>query len=140
MVPKLYLGVEWIGLERVLPDYQVPPECGASVSFLGIARSAPEDGDVKELHYEAFPEMALKVMQEIRQEAIQTFNVKEIYIHHRLGVVKVGEPSFLVVVFGGHREETFKACRYVVDEVKKRVPIWKKEVFSDGKGEWVLGG
>jgi len=54
-------------------------------------------------------------------------------------VVKVGEPSFLVVVYGGHREETFSACRYVVDEVKKRAPIWKKEVYKDGKGEWILG-
>ncbi len=140
MVPKVYLGVEWIGLERVLSSYSVPPECGACVSFLGIARSAPEDKGVLELHYEAFPEMALKKMEEIRQRAMKEFGVKEILVHHRLGVVRVGEPSFLVVVFGGHREETFRACRFVVDEVKRQVPIWKKEVFSDGKGEWVLGG
>lgn len=139
MVPNVYIGVEWIGAERILSHYSVPQDCGASVIFLGIARSAPEDGDVKELHYEAFPEMAIKVMQEIREEAIKLFSVKEIFIHHRLGVVKVGEPSFLVCVFGGHRDETFKACRYVVDEVKKRAPIWKKEVFSDGRGQWVLG-
>lgn len=139
MVPKIYLGVEWIGAERLLSHYQVPHECGASVIFLGIARSAPEDGDVAELHYEAFPEMAVKVMEEIREEALKAFPIKEVFIHHRLGVVRVGEPSFMVVVFGGHRDESFKACRYVVDEVKKRVPIWKKEVFKDGKGEWVLG-
>lgn len=139
MVPRVYIGVEWIGLERILSDFSVPKECGANVSFLGIARSAPEDGNVEELHYEAFPEMALKVMEEIRQEAFKLFGVKEIFVHHRLGLVKVGEPSFLVCVFGGHRDETFKACRYVVDEVKKRAPIWKKEVFSDGKGQWVLG-
>jgi molybdopterin synthase catalytic subunit len=139
MVPNVYIGVEWIGAERILSDYRVPQDCGANVIFLGIARSAPEDGDVKELHYEAFPEMAIKVMQEIREEALKLFSVKEIFIHHRLGVVEVGEPSFLVCVFGGHRDETFKACRYVVDEVKKRAPIWKKEVFSDGKGQWVLG-
>lgn len=139
MVPAVYIGVEWIGAERVLQEYAPPEECGAGVVFLGIARSAPEDGPVCELHYEAFPEMALKVMEEIRQEALKLFGVKEVIVHHRLGVVKVGEPSFLVAVFGGHREETFKACRYVVDEVKKRAPIWKKEVFKDGKGEWVLG-
>jgi molybdopterin synthase catalytic subunit len=139
MVPVVYIGVEWIGVERVLQEYAVPEDCGAIVVFLGIARSAPEDGPVVELHYEAFPEMALKVMDEIRKEALKLFPVKEVMVHHRLGVVKVGEPSFLVVVFGGHREETFKACRYVVDEVKKRVPIWKKEVFKDGKSEWVLG-
>lgn len=139
MVPRVYLGVEWIGAERVLSSYQVPKECGASLVFLGIARSAPEDGPVVELYYEAFPEMAIKVMEEIREEALNLFPVKEVFIHHKLGIVRVGEPSFMVVVFGGHRDETFRACRYVVDEVKKRVPIWKKEVFEDGKSEWVLG-
>ncbi|MCS7171224.1 MAG: molybdenum cofactor biosynthesis protein MoaE [Aquificaceae bacterium] len=139
MIPKVYLGVEWIGLERILTGYKAPKECGAGLFFLGIARSAPEDGDVTELDYEAFPEMAIKVMEEIREETLESFSVKEVFIHHRLGVVKVGEPSFLVVVFGGHRDETFKACRYAVDEVKKRVPIWKKEVFKDGKSQWVLG-
>ncbi len=139
MVPRVYLGHEWFGAEKVLADFKVPPECGASVVFLGIPRSAPEDGDVKELHYEAYPEMALKEMKKIRDETLEKFGVKEVFIHHRLGVVPVGEPSFLVVVFGGHREETFKACRYAVDETKKRAPIWKKEVFSSGKGEWVLG-
>ncbi|WP_333784631.1 molybdenum cofactor biosynthesis protein MoaE [Thermocrinis sp.] len=136
MIPRIYLGVEWFGVDKVLSSYDVPADCGANVVFLGIAR---EDNGVKELHYEAFPEMAIKVMQEIRQEAFDKFPVKEIFVHHRLGVVKVGEPSFMVVVYGGHREETFSACRYVVDEVKKRVPIWKKEVFANGKAEWVLG-
>ena len=139
MVPKVYLGHEWFGAERILAELRVPPECGASVVFLGIPRSAPEDGDVVELHYEAYPEMALKEMDKVRRETLEKFGVKEVFIHHRLGVVPVGEPSFLVVVFGGHREETFKACRYAVDETKKRVPIWKKEVFASGKGEWVLG-
>ncbi len=139
MVPKVYLGVEWIGAERVLAEYQPPQDCGASLVFLGIARSAPEDGDVVELHYESFPDMAIKVMEEIREETLREFPVREVFIHHRLGVVRVGEPSFMVVVFGGHRDETFRACRYAVDEVKKRAPIWKKEVFSNGKGEWVLG-
>ncbi len=139
MMPKVYLGKEWFGVGAILADYTVPPECGASAVFIGIPRSAPEDGDVKELHYEAYPEMALKEMEKIREEAIKKFGVKEVFIHHRLGVVPVGEQSFLVVVFGGHRDETFKACRYAVDETKKRAPIWKKEVFSSGKGEWVLG-
>ena len=136
MIPKVYLGVEWFGADRVLSFYEMPSDCGASVVFLGIAR---EDEGVQELHYEAFPEMAIKVMEQIRQEAFNKFPVKEVFIHHRLGVVKVGESSFMVVVYGGHREETFSACRYVVDEVKKRAPIWKKEVFKDGRGKWVLG-
>ncbi|HIC97551.1 MAG TPA: molybdenum cofactor biosynthesis protein MoaE [Aquificaceae bacterium] len=138
-VPRVYIGHEWFGAQKVLSDFQVPPECGATVVFLGIPRSAPEDGDVKEIHYEAYPEMALKEMKKIREETLKEFGVKEVFIHHRLGVVPVGEPSFLVVVFGGHREESFKACRYAVDETKRRAPIWKKEVFGSGKSEWVLG-
>ena len=139
MVPKIYIGYEWFGVEKILANFKVPPECGACATFIGIPRSAPEDGDVKELHYEAYPEMAIKEMEKIRKETIDKFKVAEVFIHHRLGVIPVGEQSFLVVVFGGHREETFKACRYAVDETKKRAPIWKKEVFSSGRGEWVLG-
>ncbi len=139
MLPRVYVGYEWFGVERVLSELSVPPDCGAMVVFAGVPRSAPEDGDVKELHYEAYPEMALKEMEKIRKEALEKFGVKEVIIHHRLGVVPVGEASFLVVVLGGHREESFKACRYAVDETKRRAPIWKKEVSSSGKGEWVLG-
>ncbi len=139
MVPKIYIGVEWFGIEEIVKSYRVPPECGAQVTFTGIPRSAPEDGDVVELHYEAYPEMAVKEMDKIREETIERFGVKEVFIHHRIGTLKVGEPSFLVVVYGGHRDETFKACRYAVDETKKRAPIWKKEVFKDGRGEWVKG-
>ena len=139
MVPKIYVGYEWFGVEKVLSSFSVPDNCGACATFIGIPRSAPEDGDVKELHYEAYPEMALKEMSSIREETISKFGVEEVFIHHRLGVVPVGEQSFLVVVFGGHRDETFKACRYAVDETKKRAPIWKKEVSHSGKGKWVLG-
>ncbi len=139
MVPRVYIGYEWFGIESILSDYKIPPECGACASFIGIPRSAPEDGDIKELHYEAYPEMALREMKKIREETIDKFGVKEVFIHHRLGTIPVGEQSFLVVVFGGHREETFKACRYAVDETKKRAPIWKKEVSSSGEGRWVLG-
>ncbi|RLJ71296.1 molybdopterin synthase catalytic subunit [Hydrogenivirga caldilitoris] len=139
MIPRVYIGYEWFGVESILAEYKVPPSCGASSIFIGIPRSAPEDGDVRELHYEAYPEMALKEMEKIRKETLEKFGVEEVFIHHKLGVVPVGEQSFLVVVFGGHRDETFKACRYAVDETKKRAPIWKKEIFSSGRGEWVLG-
>ncbi|NPA32844.1 MAG: molybdenum cofactor biosynthesis protein MoaE [Aquificae bacterium] len=139
MIPRVYVGHEWFGAERILSSYKIPPDCGAQVLFLGIPRSAPEDGNVSALYYEAYPEMALKEMDKIRQEAINKFGVKEVFIHHRLGLVKVGEPSFLVLAVGGHREETFKACRYAVDETKKRAPIWKKEIYQDGNERWVLG-
>jgi len=140
MIPKVYLGHEWFGAERIIAQQEVPEDCGAQVLFLGIPRNAPEDGgNIEALEYEAYPEMAIKEMEKIRRETIEKFGVREVYIHHRLGLVRVGEPSFLVLVIGGHREETFKACRYAVDETKKRVPIWKKEIFKEGGSEWVLG-
>lgn len=140
MIPKVYLGHEWFGAERIIAEQEVPEDCGAQVLFLGIPRNAPEDGgNVEALEYETYPEMAIKEMEKIRRETIEKFGVREVYIHHRLGFVRVGEPSFLVLVIGGHREETFKACRYAVDETKKRVPIWKKEIFKEGGSEWVLG-
>ncbi|HHJ63617.1 MAG TPA: molybdenum cofactor biosynthesis protein MoaE [Aquifex aeolicus] len=139
MVPRIYVGYEWFGVDRILRESPVPPDCGAVVVFAGVPRSAEEDGNVVELHYEAYPEMALKEMSRVREETLEKFGVREVFIHHRLGVVPVGEQSFLVVVFGGHREESFGACRYAVDETKKRAPIWKKEVFSSGAGRWVLG-
>ncbi len=140
MIPKVYLGCEWFGAEKILSEQGIPEDCGAEVLFLGIPRNAPEDGgNIKALEYEAYPEMAIKEMEKIRRETLEKFGVKEVYIHHRLGIVKVGEPSFFVLVIGGHREETFKACRYAVDETKRRVPIWKKEIFEEGGGKWVLG-
>ncbi len=139
MIPPIYIGYEWFGVERILTSYKTPPNCGAISIFVGVPRRAEEDGDVIRLEYEAYPEMALKEMVKIREETLERFGVKEVFIHHRLGSVPVGEPSFLVIVYGSHRKETFKACRYAVDETKKRAPIWKKEVFSCGEGKWVLG-
>jgi len=139
MIPKVYIGVEWFGLERVISSLEIPVHCGAVVTFTGIPRRAPEDGDVEYIEYEAYPEMAVKEMEKIRKETIEKFGVEEVIIHHRTGKVPVGEASFLVVVFGGHREETFRACRYAVDSTKERVPIWKREVFIGGESRWKDG-
>ena len=83
--------------------------------------------------YDKNPE---KVIKEIMEEAKEKFKVKHAIVHHRIGVVPVGIPSFLVAVWAGHRQEAFTACRYIVDEVKARAPIWKKEVFVAGGEKW----
>lgn len=137
MFPRIYLGVEWFGVRALNERYSPPKECGASSIFLGIARSAPEDGNVEMLIYEAYEEMALEVLSKIRQEAIERFKLIEAFIHHRIGEVKVGEESFMVAVFGSHRAECFKACEHIVNEVKSKAPIWKKEVFEDRSESWV---
>ncbi len=134
-IPQVYIGEDWFNLQDVLNSYK-DSSCGAVDIFIGIPRSAPEDGDVKELHYEAYVSMAEKVIKQIIDEAKEKFNIKYAIVHHRTGVVPVTVPSFLVAVWSGHRQEAFEACRYIVDNVKARAPIWKKEVFSSGNESW----
>jgi len=113
------------------------PDCGAVVVFEGRPRN---DGGIVALHYEVYDDMALKELRKIRLEALRKFPVREVLIYHRRGEVKVGEVSFFVAVFSKHRKEAFGCCAWVVDEVKKRAPIWKREVYPDGRyGEWILG-
>ena len=135
MVPDIYIGEDWFSLDDVFSSYK-DSSCGAVDIFLGIPRSAPEDGDVIELHYEAYTSMATRVIKEIIEEAKQKFGIKHAVVHHRTGVVPLFVPSFLVAVWAGHRQEAFAACRYIVDEVKARAPIWKKEVFKEGAESW----
>ncbi len=134
-IPEVYIGESWFDINHILNSYK-DESCGAVDIFIGIPRSAPEDGEVKELHYESYVSMAEKVIKEIIEEAKRKFGIKHAVVHHRTGIVPVTVPSFLVVVWAGHRQEAFDACRYIVDETKARAPIWKKEVFKTGKEQW----
>ena len=105
---------------------------GAVCVFDGIVRDNTRGRATLHLDYEAYEEMALKQMQLLRAEAIEHFKVREVAIVHRLGRLKVGETSVLIAVASAHRGATFEACRWVIDTLKKTVPIWKKEQFADG--------
>ena len=109
---------------------------GAVVTFLGTTRNNFEGKRVLNLEYEAFEEMALKKMEDIRQELQAQFHIEDIAICHRIGTVSIGEISLVVAVASPHRKEAFLACHQAVDRVKEIVPIWKKEVFEDGS-RWV---
>ena len=109
---------------------------GAVVTFLGTTRNNFEGKRVLSLEYEAFEEMALMKMEEIRQELQAQFGIEDIAICHRIGTVSIGEISLVVAVASPHRKEAFLACHQAVDRVKEIVPIWKKEVFEDGS-RWV---
>jgi molybdopterin synthase catalytic subunit len=109
---------------------------GAVVTFLGTTRIFSEGKRVVKLEYEAYEEMALKKLEEIRQEMRAEFGVEDIAIAHRIGPVDIGQISLVVAVASPHRKEAFHACHKVVDRVKEIVPIWKKEVFEDGS-RWV---
>ena len=109
---------------------------GAVVTFLGTTRNHFEGRRVVSLEYEAFEEMAVKKLEEIRREMKSEFSIEDIAIAHRIGTVPIGEVSLVVAVASPHRVEAFQACHKAVDRLKETVPIWKKEVFEDGS-RWV---
>lgn len=111
---------------------------GAVVTFAGVTRNHNEGQGVVSLRYEAYPEMAQKVMVEIFEQAVKGFPLTRMRVAHRLGEVPVGEASVLVVVSAPHREAAFDACRFVMDRLKSQVPIFKHEQLQGGKGgRWV---
>lgn len=112
------------------------PARGGIASFLGVVRSHHQGRQVLRLEYSAYPEMAEAECARILGEAKGRWPV-EVAVRHRLGTLDPGELAVAVVVAGGHREEAFAACRFVIEELKRRVPIWKREHFADGSVEWV---
>jgi len=108
------------------------PQDGAVSVFDGIVRNNTRGRKTLYLVYEAYEEMALKQMDELCERAMSTFGVREARIVHRLGRLEVGETSVLIVVASAHRAAAMDACRFLIDSLKKTVPIWKKEFFEDG--------
>ena len=113
-------------------------EDGAVVVFDGIVRNNTRGRTTLYLDYEAYEEMAEKQMRELALEAAKQFAVRQVILVHRLGRLKVGETSVLIVVASAHRAQAFEACRWLIDTLKKTVPIWKKETFADG-AVWAAG-
>jgi molybdopterin synthase catalytic subunit len=109
------------------------PEAGAIATFIGITRNNNEGRKVIGLDYEAYPEMAEKELARIGEHAKKEWPICRMAIVHRLGPVKIGEASVIIAVSSAHRDAAFAACRYAIEEIKKTVPIWKKEVFEGGE-------
>lgn len=114
------------------------PAAGAINLFLGVVRDNNLGRRVNYLVYEAYPSMAEKLMREVAEEAIARFGLEMCAVLHRTGRLEIGETSLLVAISSGHRAESFEAGHWIVNEVKKRVPVWKKEVWSDGES-WIEG-
>jgi molybdopterin synthase catalytic subunit len=108
------------------------PEDGAAVVFEGIVRNHSRGRRTLYLDYEAYEEMALKQMEELAARARAEFKIRDVAIVHRLGRLEIGETSVLIAVASAHRAAAFDACRWLIDTLKRTVPIWKKEHFEDG--------
>jgi molybdopterin synthase catalytic subunit len=112
------------------------PEFGGLASFTGVVRNAHAGREVVRLEYTAYPTMAERVAEDIIRGGQARFGVR-LAMRHRVGVLEVGEIAVLVVAAAAHRDEAFAACRWAIDELKRRVPIWKREHYADGTVAWV---
>jgi molybdopterin converting factor subunit 1 len=107
-------------------------EDGAAVVFEGVVRNQTRGRKTLYLDYEAYEEMALQQMESLAAQALSQFQIRDVAIVHRLGRLEIGETSVLIIVASAHRGAAFDACRWLIDTLKRTVPIWKKEYFEDG--------
>jgi MoaE-MoaD fusion protein len=105
---------------------------GAAVVFEGVVRNQTRGRRTLYLDYEAYEEMALRQMESLAEQALKQFQIRDVAVVHRLGRLQIGETSVLIVVASAHRAAAFDACRWLIDTLKRTVPIWKKEYFEDG--------
>jgi molybdopterin synthase catalytic subunit len=111
--------------------------CGAVAAFLGVVRrTSSDERPVDGLTYEAYPAMALPEMERIVDDARARFGECTVAVVHRVGALKLGEASVAIAVGCAHRAQAFDVCEYVIDELKARVPIWKKEHYTNGEAAW----
>jgi molybdopterin synthase catalytic subunit len=113
-------------------------DMGALVSFVGVVRNESEGREVDSIDIECYQDMTLGQLEAIREEALERFKVEEVTVIHRVGSLKVSDNIMMIAVGAAHRVEAFDACRYVLEQIKRRVPIWKKEVTPEGDF-WVDG-
>lgn len=115
------------------------PACGAVSLFVGTTRQFTDGRETLRLEYEAYEPMALQEIQRLAEACADRWEVWRLVLLHRLGVVPIAEASVVIGVATPHREDSFSACRFLIDALKQQVPIWKKEIFADGSTEWVSG-
>ncbi len=138
MASTPYLSDEPLALEPLLANGEFSG-CGGMAIFAGTIRDASEGKRVLRLCYTAYAPLAEKLMREIEAETRARVGIPHCRVQHRLGMLAIGEVAIYCVTRAPHRAEAFAACRYAVDEVKHRVPIWKEEFYADGSSAFVQG-
>ena len=131
------LQYEPIDVDALLAQCTNPSD-GAVVCFIGRPRNIDNGREVLYLEYEAHQSMAIKELTTIMQKALEQFTINDCIVVHRLGRVEVGQASVVIIVTAMHRKEAYNASQFIIDELKKSVPIWKKEYFNDGS-QWKSG-
>lgn len=131
----LKITIEKLNITNCI-DWVMTPQAGGIDVFIGAVRDQTKGKRVVRLEFEAYEKMALNEMKKIANEMIQRWPLHKVLIHHRVGVLEVGEVPVVIAVSASHRAAAFEACRYAIDTLKQTVPIWKKEIFEDGE-EWV---
>jgi molybdopterin synthase catalytic subunit len=131
-----YLTREQIVSDVLLADVQ-GPERGGTCLFLGTVRDGPDEGGVTGIEYSAYEEMAEAEIARMLGETRERWPDVRVAVRHRLGLIPVTEASIGIAAAAPHRDEAFAACRYVIEEIKKRLPVWKKEIRVDGTTTWV---
>jgi molybdopterin synthase catalytic subunit len=132
------LSEEPLSLDRVVDEVR-DEQAGAIATFTGTTRIQSRGRTVTHLDYEAYEGMAERVMAEIAEGLQSRYELSVVAIHHRVGRVGIGETSVVIAVSAPHRQDALAACKDAIDELKERVPLWKKEVYSDGE-EWIGRG
>ncbi|MBL8298145.1 MAG: molybdenum cofactor biosynthesis protein MoaE [Rhodanobacteraceae bacterium] len=122
---------------RALGQELASPSAGACVSFEGWVRDRNEGKGVLQLAYQAYAPLALAEGERIMAEALAQFAIERAVCVHRTGELRIGDLAVWVGISAAHRDAAFAACRYVIDEIKRRVPIWKNEFYSDGASGWL---
>ena len=119
-------------LEELI-EFVTDPEAGAIATFIGTTRNNNDGRKVIALDYDAYPEMAEKELARLGEEAKNKWPICRMAIVHRIGPVQITEPSVMIAVSAAHRDAAFAACRFAIEEIKRTVPIWKKEVYEGGE-------
>lgn len=128
-----------INLQAAL-TFVADPSCGAVATFIGAIRNYNQGKEVIAISYDIFEPLAKKILTEICQQAQQQWGKElRIYLSHFKGKLMVGEISVVIAVSSVHRDEAFKACRFIIEELKHHAPIWKQEHYSHSSSEWVKG-
>jgi molybdopterin synthase catalytic subunit len=129
--------IEW---KEIDPSGLMDPAFGAFATFTGVVRNLNHGREVTAVAYDAFVPLAERVLKEICEKALRNHGGRgSIRVRHRIGTLQVGEMSTAILVCTPHRDEAFRICREVIEELKERAPIWKKEFYSDGETQWLKG-